>query len=160
MADKNRSTVVPAGNLKKAAEVLSKCAGDIYALDDIGRRFAGNLFSPLTLASVVEALAASIRSNLEEAQALLPSPLAPPSSAQVEIGAAQDALDALVEVVVAITNDDRLHVTEQTAGMVIFDLTVGAAKCIERAELACGVVDPSTHYLSGSVRDPNRPRHG
>lgn len=151
----------PAGNFSKATELLNLCADDVFALDDIGRRFAGNPFTPLTMAQVVSALAESIRTKLAECNKLLPGPMVHP--AHIDTGEAHDVLTALDEFMVTMTNDADLRASEATVGMVIVDMTVKAARAIARAGLACGaprhMVSTAT-YLDADPRDPSQVHAG
>lgn len=152
------STVVRSGNLKKAAELFGSCASTIYAIDDIGRRFAVNPFSPITMSEVICALTESIRATLLEADAMVPGDMV--HKAHIESAGAADILQALDDFVDNITLDGELLVEKNTAGIVIYDLTVRLAKGIERAQLACGAKpwETTTSYLSGdTVDDPSRP---
>jgi hypothetical protein len=143
----------PAGNLKKAGERFGDCASNIYALDDIGRRFAGNPFSPITMSNVITALSEQIRAILLEADAMLPGFMV--HQAHIESAEAANTLQALDDFIIGITVDNELMLAGQTGGRVIYELTARAAKAIERAQLACGVVMTATDYLSGDGTDPS-----
>jgi hypothetical protein len=157
MAAIEGSTAKRTGNsaqVEEAIELLDFCANDIYALDNIGRRFVGNPFTPMTIAHVVSALAESIRSRLKECDKLLPGPMVHP--AHLETAEAFDTLTALEEFMVSMTDDDDLKTSEQTIGMAIYEMTVRTARAIERAELACGAPVTATEYLKGNLSDPCR----
>src|SRR5687768_14728323 len=102
-ASKGNTGVSADQPLQKAAHFLSGCIADLYALDDVGRRFAGNPFSPLTMAQVVWSLTDSMREHLDAAEEAIPGRLV--HKAHIEIAAASDALAKLDQLMELGTGD-------------------------------------------------------
>lgn len=129
-----RTTVVNAENLAKAIHLYEYCVGDIYSLDDIARRFVGNPFSALTMSHVIRAIAASMRTTINDALQLLPyeHPVA------LEGAEALQRVEVLVEFMEACVGDNEYTMSERTAGAALLDLTARIAAALEAAHIAAG----------------------
>lgn len=151
MANAKRNTVVSAEALGKARSAIAMTFSEIYALDDIGRNLTASKLSHYTIAKALESFAESACANLAKAERMLP----PGHAAVNEVLNAIDHLESLGQFGYAQADDDGWKFNAKTVGDAVFELTVRAAKAIERAEIACGGCG-SGGYLNGSVGDPNR----
>lgn len=141
--------------LQLAGETYGTCAGELYALDDIARRFEDRSFSNFTMLHVIETLTASIAAKLERADELLSGGQV--NEAHLHSAEAAEILNGIGQFADSVINSDGvLRIPDRVFSLALYELTVRAGMAIERAEVACGT-SPSTEYLSGHRLDPCPP---
>lgn len=149
MAGTNRSTVVPAENMVRARDILSTLDMHVYVLDDFGRRIGETTFHAYTIREAVGGIVDELTRRLDEVTELLPT-----GDAWTKACVAHGVLVGIKEFLEAVIDDDW-RISKQLAGSVVLDMTIRAAKEIERCELACGEKEGSMGYLAGTAGDPN-----
>lgn len=139
----------PAAEANAAAlKSLDGWAGEIYALDDMARRFPQSPLSLTTTRTAALAIMDSLQAMLEGASSVLPEEHAAQGAITYAFASVAEYCERLLEV------DDGegnvIHASLRTKKEIaaeLLALVVRAGQAIERAELACGAATVTAGYL-------------
>lgn len=131
------------------ADKLGDTFCELYALDDLARRYAESPFTHHTLRTAINALANAITDTLDECTERLPSD----HDATRALAVARRAMDDATETLSCYADGaDGLLVPVSTASSMLRHLVLTTAQSIERAEIACGHT-PTGGYLNNPELD-------
>lgn len=132
-------------------EAIEASFSEIYALDDMARRYQKTPLTPITMRVAADALVTQIHVNLKECDDVDHA-----HPALRELAQAKTTLISMVGLMSSLEEADDLLAPKQAVGIAMRAFVVRAAQSLDRAYLACGRTSGYSGYLDNPDLDPNR----
>jgi hypothetical protein len=139
---------------EKAIYKISDYFCELYALDDLARRYDQLPLSHITIQEAVNALCGEIIAALDCVARSLPRR----HPALAHLRAAQDSFAALGDFMIAIQRDDGIAMSKEAAGQAMLAINIRAGAAMDLAIVACNGGRETalvSGYAFGDVSDPN-----
>ena len=140
--------------MEESRDLLGAAFSDIFALDDLVRRYPQSPFTAITMRGVIGAVCERLSRVFDTCI----EHLGQEHVASRELAEAQDALEGIDELLLAASDGaDGVCIRAEVISVALRAFVVRTAQAMERAEIGCGASVVTVGYLEHPDHDANRP---